>query len=102
LFLDLFCDRDHIFEQDFESHCVATAMVSEEELTITAKSSIFKTDMVVVVITVEGYVKLIEAESLAVFGISLGFFDFSNHPIVHFLFSFFREMKKARRQARAF
>jgi hypothetical protein len=81
---------------------MAAALVSEEELTITAESTVLKTNMVVIIITVEGHVKLIEAEAFAIFGVTLGFFNLSDHPIVHYLLSFSREMKKARRQARAF
>jgi hypothetical protein len=81
---------------------VPAAFVSQEKLAIAAKSTIFKANMVVIVITVEGHIKLIEAEALPILSIPLGFFDLSDHPIVHFLLSFSREMKKARRQARAF
>jgi len=102
LLLSLFSGGDHIFQKDLKSHGVAAALVSQEELAVAAKGTVFKTNMVVIVVTVEGYVKLVEAETLAIFGITFGFFDLSDHPIVHFLVSFSREMKKARRQARAF
>jgi hypothetical protein len=81
---------------------MATALVSEEKLTVTAKNSVLETNMVVIVITVEGHIELVEAEAFAFFGVALGFFNLPDHPIVHFLLSLFREMKKARRQARAF
>jgi hypothetical protein len=40
--------------------------------------------MVVIIITVESHVKLIEAETFAIFGVTLGFFYLSDHPIIHF------------------
>ena len=63
---------------------MAAALVCEEELTVTAKSSVLETNMVVIVITVEGYIKLVEAEAFAFFSVALGFFNLPDHPIVHF------------------
>jgi hypothetical protein len=81
---------------------MAAALVRQEELAVTAKSAVFKTNMVVIIITVESHIKLIKAEALTILGIAMGFFNLSDHAIIHFLLSFSREMKKARRQARAF
>jgi hypothetical protein len=81
---------------------MAAALVCDEKLTVTTKNRVLETNVVVIVITVEGYIKLVEAEAFAFFGVALGFLNLPDHPIVHFLLSLFREMKKARRQARAF
>jgi hypothetical protein len=81
---------------------MSTALVSNKELAITLKFTICKTDLVVIVVTVKCHGKFIEPKTLAVFGVALCFFDFSNHPIVHVRLLLCREMKKARRQARAF
>ena len=90
-YLGLFCGRDHIFKQDLKRHCVTTALVGKEELTITGKSRVLKTDVVFIIVTVESYIKFVEAEPFAVFGIALGFFDLSDHSIIHFSLSPFSE-----------
>jgi hypothetical protein len=74
---------NHILEQDLEGHCVAAALMGQEELAITGKNTVIELYVVVVVISVEGKVKFVEAESLPIFCISFGFFAFSDHSIVH-------------------
>jgi hypothetical protein len=70
---------------------MAAALVCEEELTITGKNIVLECNMVVVVVTVEGKVKLVEAEAFAVFSITFGLFDLSDHSIIHFIYSPFPE-----------
>jgi hypothetical protein len=93
---------DHSFEQNFKSHCMAATLVGNEELAITFELTIGKTDLVIIVVTAEGYVEIVEPKTLGVFGVALGFLDFSNQSIVHVSSPFIQRNKKARRQARAF
>jgi hypothetical protein len=75
--------RDHLGEHDFQRHAVAAALVGKEELAITAKNAVIVGHMVIIVIAMEGQVKIIEAEALPVFGVSLGLLTFSYQSIVH-------------------
>jgi hypothetical protein len=79
---------DHILEQDLDGHCMSAALVGDKEFTVTFVDTILKRHMVIVVITVEGQIKLIEEEALSLFRIPLCFFSFSNHSVVHVYVSF--------------
>jgi hypothetical protein len=62
---------------------MAAALVSQEEFAIALEGAIVKGHMVIVIVTMKGEIELVEAESLAVFGIALGFFTFPDQSIVH-------------------
>jgi hypothetical protein len=62
---------------------MAAALVRKEELAIAFKAAILKGYTVIVIVTMEGKVELIEAEALPVFGIAFGFLAFSDQSIVH-------------------
>jgi hypothetical protein len=100
--LRLFGNTDHVFQQDFKRHGMAATLVGQEEFTVTGKFSTIESDVVFIVIPMEGHVKLIKAEAFAVLSVAFGFFDLSDHPVVHYIISFSEGMKKARGQARAF
>ena len=74
---------EHIPEQDFEGHRVSAALVGNKELTVTGVDTIFEGNMVIIVITVEGQIKLVEEEAFPLFRVPLCFFSFSNHSVVH-------------------
>ncbi|GAB4493511.1 MAG: hypothetical protein OHK0010_25980 [Anaerolineales bacterium] len=56
----------------------------------------------VIVIAAEGDFELVEDKAAAVFGITFGFFDFSNHTVVHGLLSFVTGNEKGTQEERAF
>jgi hypothetical protein len=73
----------HLVQQLLERHGVAAALAEEEEFTVALEGAVVEADLVIVVFATEGDVELIEAETLALLGIALGFFDFPDHSVVH-------------------
>jgi hypothetical protein len=67
---------------------MSTALVRDKEFTVTAIDTIFKSNMVIIVITVEGQVKLVEEKALSIFCVPLCLFAFAYHSVVHLSVSF--------------
>ena len=67
---------------------MSTAQVGDEELTIALEFSVFKSNMVIVIIAVEGKIKSVKSESIAFLGVALGFLSLANHSRIHRSFSF--------------
>jgi len=66
-----------------------TAMlVGQEKLTVTAEKAVIKTDFVIAIVTVKGKVEFIESKATTILSITLCFFNFSDHSVIHWLFSF--------------
>jgi uncharacterized membrane protein len=61
-----------------------------KKITITQPLSILIFYLVSVVFTFHGYNKRIEVEAMALLGVPPGFFNLSNHAIIHTLVSPFR------------
>jgi hypothetical protein len=74
---------DHILKQDLESHGMSAALVGNEEFTVTIVGTIFKANMVIIIITVERKIKLVEEKALPLFRVPLCLFSFSDHSVVH-------------------
>lgn len=77
--------RNHPLQKDLESHGMSATLMGQEKLTVTLKFTIIKTDFMVIVVTVEGQFKFIEAETSLVLCISFRFLELANQSIVHFL-----------------
>jgi hypothetical protein len=86
--LGLFGNRDHILEQDLERHAVSAAFMGDKELAIALERTVFKTDFVIVVVAMKRNIELVEAETMFLFRVTLGFFDFSDHSVIHTLSPF--------------
>jgi hypothetical protein len=67
---------------------VGAALVGKEELTVTGVDTVLKSNMVIVIITLEGQIELVEEEAVPLLGISSCFFSFSYHSVVHVSVSF--------------
>jgi hypothetical protein len=80
--------RDHVFQQNLKRHRMSAALMSNEELAVTLKAAFAKCYMMRVIITVKGQVELVEAKAIPLFGITLGFFDLSDHSRIHLSISF--------------
>jgi len=76
--------RQNPLEFDLERHRVGAALMGHEEFTVAVKHAIFKSHMVIIVIAMEGHIKLVEGKTILLFGIAFRFFPFSDHSIVHF------------------
>ena len=63
----------------FQRHCVAAAIPGLEKITITVPPSIFKRNLVGIVLPLEGNRKSIDLNSIPFGGIQFGFLDFPNH-----------------------
>ena len=83
--LRLGCLYDHILEQDLKRHGVSASLMGEEEFAIAGEHPIIVTYMMFVVIAVKSKVELVEAKTMTILSVSLGFLDFADHSIVHFL-----------------
>ena len=79
---------NHIPEEDLEGHGMPTALMRKEELAITLELTIFKPDLVIVIIAVESEIELVEVKAVAFLGIALGFLSFSYHSGIHHSVSF--------------
>jgi hypothetical protein len=60
---------------------MATPLTQDEEFAVAFKDPVFKLHLMVVVVTVERDLKLVEAEALTLLSIPFGFFDFADHVI---------------------
>src|SRR5258708_4662754 len=72
-----------------------TAEVRNKELAIALKFSVFISDVVIVVIAVEGQIETSKSESAAFLGITLGLLPLANHSRIHRSFSFQDEVPGA-------
>ena len=70
----LYVRGDHVGKQDLQGHAMTAALVGKEELAITLKALVSVGHMVIIVVAMEGQVKLVEAEAAPIFGVSLGLF----------------------------
>jgi hypothetical protein len=101
--LSLLTGGNHIFEQVvFQRHAVSAALMDDEELTVAGKGSVFKCDMVVVVVPAESQIKPGKEKSFPLFCVPFCLFDFADDPVVHVLSPFEEGFKKARNHTRAF
>jgi hypothetical protein len=99
-FLSLLRFGEHALKQVvFEGHGVRTTLVRQEKLAVAGKNAPGKRDVMVIIVTVEGDIKLIKVESFPILGIAFGFFDLSDQSVVHFYSPLWIEMKKARRKS---
>ncbi len=51
---------DHILKKDLKRHGVSAALVSKKELAVTGVDTVFKGNMVIIIVTVKGHIKLVE------------------------------------------
>jgi len=75
--------RQDSLKFDLESHGVSTAFVGHEEFAVAIKQAIIKSYMVIIIIAMEGNIKLVEQETVVFFGIAFCLLSFSDHSIVH-------------------
>jgi len=62
---------------------MAAAFMGQEKFAITGKDAIIIANVVIIIVTVEGKIKLIKAEALSVLCISFCFFELADHSVVH-------------------
>jgi hypothetical protein len=86
--LGLLGNRDHILEQDLQRHAMSTALMGDKEFAIALEHAVFKTNFVIVIVAVKSNIELVEAKTVLVFRVTLGFFDFSDHSVIHTLSPF--------------
>jgi hypothetical protein len=91
----------HIFQDHLKSHGVAAAPACLEEGTIAVPLSILEMNVMGIVLTLESNHERFEADAIALHGVALRFVDLTDHPIIHFPFSFRIEIKKGTRRWRA-
>ena len=72
------CLGKHALELDLKRHCVGAALVGHEELAVTMKRTIIKSYMVIIIIAMKRNIKLVEEESILLFGIAFRLFSFQN------------------------
>jgi hypothetical protein len=75
--------RNHVFQKDLERHGVTASLVGKEEFAVTGKVSFIITDLMVIIVTVEGQFELVETKTLSVFRVSLCLFQFADQSIIH-------------------
>ena len=86
--LGLYGCRDHVLQDDLQSHRVAAALMGKEELAIALEFAVVETELVTVVVSMESDLKLIEVKAIALLSVTLGFLDLAYHSIIHWLVSF--------------
>lgn len=69
---------NHVLEEDLESHTMAAAFVGDEEFTVAVEGAVIETDIMIVIVAMEGDIEFIEPEAFAVFRITLGFFELAD------------------------
>ena len=69
---------DHFFEQDLERHAVTTSFVGNKKFTVTVENTVFETDIMLVIVTVESDVEFVEPEAFAVFRVAFGLLEFAD------------------------
>src|SRR3990172_5487408 len=84
----------HLFQDHLKSHGVAAAPTGSEEGTVAVPLSILEMNVMGIVFTLEGNHERFEMDAIALHCIALRFVNLSDHPIIHFHFSFRIEMKK--------
>jgi len=79
---------EHFFKDYFECHCVAATASGLEEITVTLPVTLLEMDNMRIIGSIKGDSKGFNADSVTFFSISLGFFNLSDHSIIHNLISF--------------
>src|SRR6266508_6334537 len=92
--------RQHPLKFDLKCHGVGTTLMGHKKFTVTVKYTVIKRHMVIVIVSMKSNIKFVEEETVMLFCITLGFFSFSNHSVVHSLSSFQdRKIISTRRRA---
>jgi hypothetical protein len=73
----------HFVQNALERHRVAAHSTQMEKLAIALPIALFELDLVVVVVAAERNGKLFKMEAIGFLGIAFGFFDFSDHSVIH-------------------
>jgi len=80
--------RDHILKQDLESHGVSAAFMGNKKLAITIEHPITETDVMLIVVTVECQLELVEAKPGSILSISLCLLQLADQSVIHIFVSF--------------
>jgi uncharacterized protein YqkB len=76
---------------------MTTALMSDKELAITLERTVCENYMMRVVVAMKGQVEFIEAETIPLLRVTLGFFDLSDHSRIHQQSPFGFEIKDTRK-----
>src|SRR6266498_1201795 len=79
---------NHPLKENFNRHCVCTAVMRHKEFTVTIKYTAIKGYMVIIIVTMKSKIKLVEEEAISLFSIALGLFSLADHSVIHSLISF--------------
>jgi len=76
--------ENHPLKQNFNCHCVCTAVMCHKKFAVAAKYTAVEAYMVIIVISMKSKIKFVEEEPIFLLGIAFGFLSLSDHSIVHF------------------
>jgi hypothetical protein len=76
-------DGQHLVQQAFQRHGVAADSAKVEKFAIALPMAMFEPDLVVVIVAAERNGKLLKVEAVGFLCVPLGFFNFSDHSIIH-------------------